>query len=81
MTMTKEQIEQAAKEFAVERHGEHEAWAPDRYESAIAFLAGANSRQPEIDALTADNERLQKEAARLKDEKIIRFQSQTSKCC
>lgn len=38
-----------------------------------AFLAGAESRQPEIDALTADNERLQKDVAEgLEREEIAR---------
>lgn len=52
--MTKKEIEQVAKEFAIKRHGNDEAWLPDRYESATAFIAGANFRQPEIDALALE---------------------------
>lgn len=73
--MTQEQLEQAASEY---RHNEHHGTGhytdiQIEYIKYFAFLAGAESRQPEIDRLAANNERLQKDVAEgLEREEIAR---------
>lgn len=56
--MTQEQIKQAAKEYA----NVHYRLGPDDEPAALiakyAFVAGAESRQAEIDQLTAEIEKL-----------------------
>jgi len=81
--MTREQIEQAASEYCAEICKEcgsrdscdrsklgHCLPTEDEYD---AFVAGANSRQPEIDEITADIERYKQDIAEgLKREEVAR---------
>lgn len=73
--MTQEQIEQAANEYRYNEHHGTGHYTDIQIEDIkyFAYLQGADSRQPEIDALAAENERLQKDIAEgLKREEITR---------
>ena len=43
--------EEKAREYALERHGTHIAFEPDRFESRVAYLSGYHSRDEEVKEL------------------------------